>query len=126
MSKNQKGGLVYSSEWGRMCPDCEQPVEQCRCRKQAAQTAGPATGRPADGIVRVSRETKGRKGSGVTLISGLPGGEEGLKKLAAELKKKCGAGGAIKDGVIEIQGDHRDRLIDELQKLGYKVKRCGG
>ena len=123
MSKNQKGGLVYSSEWGRMCPDCEQPVEQCHCRKQASPAA-PA--RPADGIVRVGRETKGRKGSGVTLISGLPGGEENLKKLAAELKKKCGAGGAIKDGVIEIQGDHRDRLLDELQKLGYKVKRCGG
>lgn len=79
-----------------------------------------------DGIVRVSRETKGRKGAGVTIISGLPGSEDDLKKLAAELKKKCGAGGAIKDGQIEIQGEHRDRLVAELDKMGYRVKRSGG
>ena len=120
MNKSQKGGLVYSSDWGRMCPVCEQPVDKCRCKKVGGQTV------PADGIIRVGRETKGRKGSGVTLISGLPGNEESLGKLAAELKKKCGAGGALKDRVIEIQGDHRDRLIIELQKLGYKVKRSGG
>ncbi|MDD2999051.1 MAG: translation initiation factor Sui1 [Candidatus Riflebacteria bacterium] len=120
MNKNKQSGLVYSSEWGRMCPQCEQPADRCRCKKSSTVAT------PADGIVRVGRETKGRKGSGVTLISGLPGNEEELKKIAADLKKKCGAGGALKDGVIEIQGDHRDRLIDELQKLGHKVKRCGG
>lgn len=120
MNKPTKGGLVYSSEWGRMCPGCEQPTEQCRCRTTDKKPT------PGDGIVRVGRETKGRKGSGVTLISGVPGNEEVLKKLAADLKKKCGAGGALKDGVIEIQGDHRDRLVEELQKLGYKVKRSGG
>jgi len=122
MGKNQKGGLVYSSEWGRMCPGCEQPVDQCRCRKPATANHG----HPTDGTVRVGRETKGRKGSGVTLVTGVPGDENTLKKIAAELKKKCGAGGALKEGVIEIQGDHRDKLLEELQKMGYKVKRCGG
>ncbi len=122
MPKLQKGGLVYSSEWGRMCPVCEQQIDQCRCKKSNA--TGGST--PADGIVRVGRETKGRKGSGVTLITGVPGSEDDLKKLATELKKKCGAGGALKDRVIEIQGDHRDRMVEELQKLGYKVKRSGG
>lgn len=129
MKENQKGGLVYSSEWGRVCPKCGQPTSQCRCKKNGTggdSSKGGGTTRPADGIVRVGRETKGRKGSGVTLISGLPGNEDALIKLAGELKKKCGAGGAIKDGVIEIQGDHRDRLISELEKLGFKVKRCGG
>lgn len=120
MNKNQKGGLVYSSEWGRMCPGCEQPADQCRCQKEKAAV------KPGDGTVRVSRETKGRKGSGVTLVTGIPGDENTLKKIAAELKKKCGAGGALKDGVIEIQGDHRDKLLEELQKMGYKAKRCGG
>ncbi len=120
MSKNQNGGLVYSSEWGRMCPGCEQPVDQCRCRKNQTPAAAK------DGIIRVGRETKGRKGSGVTLITGISAGEEEIKKLAADLKKKCGAGGSVKDGIIEIQGDHRDRLVEELQKMGYKVKRSGG
>ncbi|KAF1079397.1 MAG: Translation initiation factor SUI1-related protein [Candidatus Rifleibacterium amylolyticum] len=120
MSKKESG-LVYSSEWGRMCPGCEKPVAQCSCRKGG----NPAT--PAkDGIVRVGRETKGRKGAGVTIISGLPGSEDELKKLATELKKKCGAGGALKDGQIEIQGEHRDRLVAELEKMGYRVKRSGG
>ena len=122
MSPNKSGGLDYSSEWGRMCPGCEQPADSCRCRKPS----GKGSSQPGDGIVRVGRETKGRKGSGVTIITGVSGSEDDLKKLAAELKKKCGAGGALKDGAIEIQGDHRDRLIEELQKLGYKVKRCGG
>ncbi|PKL46476.1 MAG: stress response translation initiation inhibitor YciH [Candidatus Riflebacteria bacterium HGW-Riflebacteria-2] len=120
MSKKESG-LVYSSEWGKMCPGCEKPVAQCVCRR-----SGNAVLPAKDGIVRVSRETKGRKGAGVTIISGLPGSEDDLKKLAAELKKKCGAGGAIKDGQIEIQGEHRDRLVAELDKMGYRVKRSGG
>ncbi|MBU1105209.1 MAG: translation initiation factor Sui1 [Candidatus Riflebacteria bacterium] len=114
-------GLVYSSEWGKMCPACEKPIAQCRCHK-TGNVAQPSK----DGIVRVSRETKGRKGAGVTVISGLPGNEDDLKKLAGELKKKCGAGGALKDGMIEIQGEHRDRLVVELEKMGYRVKRSGG
>lgn len=112
--------LVYSSEFGRMCPDCGKAKNNCQCNK------GRTTAPDKDGIVRVSRETKGRKGSGVTLISGIGGNEESLKKLAAELKKKCGAGGAVKDGIIEIQGDHRDKLLLELGKMGFRVKKAGG
>ena len=79
-----------------------------------------------NGAVRVSRETKGRKGKGVSLISGVPLGAEALAALAKELKQRCGTGGTVKDGVIEIQGDHRDRLIEELQSRGHRVKRAGG
>jgi len=79
-----------------------------------------------DGIVRVGRQTKGRKGSGVTTVSGLLLGADQLRDLAGQLKKKCGAGGAVKDGVIEIQGEHRDQLVETLEKLGYTVKRAGG
>ncbi len=79
-----------------------------------------------DGCVRVSRESKGRRGKGVTLISGLPLDAKGLQKLAKQLKRRCGAGGTVKDGIIEIQGEHRDLLLQELVALGYKAKRAGG
>ena len=78
------------------------------------------------GVVRVGRETKGRKGKGVTLVTGVPLAAAELAKLGKELKKKCGTGGTVKDGVIEIQGDHRDRLVAELEKRGWTVKRAGG
>jgi translation initiation factor 1 len=81
---------------------------------------------PADGIVRVGRETKGRRGKGVSVITGVPLGESDLKDLAKQLKRLCGSGGTVKDGVIEIQGDHRDRLVEELTKRGWTVKRSGG
>ncbi len=110
--------LVYSTAEGRLCPDCGKPVAQCLCKK--AQTP------KGDGNVRVGRETKGRKGAGVTVISGLPLAGEELKSLAKELKSRCGSGGTIKDGVIEIQGDHRDLLLEELSKRGFKPKRAGG
>ena len=77
-------------------------------------------------VVRVGRETKGRRGKGVTIIFDLPLDEDGLKELAAKLKSKCGTGGTVKDGCIEIQGDQRDRLAAELESMGYKVKRTGG
>ena len=112
-------GIVYSTEHGRMCPGCGQPVGECACRKQRAIPVG-------DGIVRVSRETKGRKGQGVTLVTGIPLDEEGLRRLATELKRKCGAGGTVKEATIEIQGDHRDLLAAELTQRGYTVKRAGG
>jgi translation initiation factor 1 len=111
--------LVYSSEKGRICPTCSQPVAKCHCKQQPIATKG-------DGIVRIQRETKGRKGSGVSLISGVPLVGDELKKLAKSLKQKCGTGGTIKNGVIEIQGDHRELLLLELQKLGWKVKIAGG
>ena len=110
--------LVYSTDRGRICPGCGHPAGQCCCSKTSLPTG--------DGIVRISRETKGRKGSGVSLISGLPLDGDGLKKLAKQLKQKCGSGGSVKNGVIEIQGDHREFLKEMLEKQGYKVKRAGG
>lgn len=118
--KNDKnGGLVYSSEQGRICPGCSQPVKECACSKTTPAPQG-------DGIVRVGRQTKGRKGKGVTLVTGVPLDGAGLKGLGKELKQRCGTGGTVKDGVIEIQGDHRDTLVEELKKKGYVVKRSGG
>jgi translation initiation factor 1 len=113
-------GIVYSTEHGRICPACGKPVGECVCRDE--KKAIPA----GDGIVRVSRETKGRKGKGVTVITGVGLDEQGLRSLAADLKRRCGAGGTVKGDTIEIQGDHRDLLLEELSKRGYTVKRAGG
>lgn len=101
-----------------MCPVCNKPISNCICN-QKQMPAG-------DGIVRVSRETKGRKGKGVTLISGVPLPHQELTELAKKLKKICGVGGSIKEGIIEIQGDKRDLLMEQLQKMGWTVKRSGG
>ena len=111
--------MVYSTEFGKMCPGCNKPTTKCVCRKKHSPSKN-------DGIVRLMRETKGRKGKGVTLITGVPLNKEELKKLAKSLKQKCGSGGTVKDGIIEIQGDHRDLLEKELSKLNYTVKRAGG
>ena len=117
--KNKQSGLVYSTGHGRMCPDCGKPVSACRCRQKN-------TPPKSDGIVRVGRETKGRKGKGMTIITGVPLHPEGIKNLARELKQTCGTGGTVKNGIIEIQGDHRDLLVEELKKHGWTVKRSGG
>ncbi len=111
--------LVYSSEQGRLCPGCGRPVPDCGCRR----SEGPPSG---DGIVRVRRESKGRGGKTVTVVTGLPLGAEALKALAGELKRRCGTGGTVKEWTIEIQGDHLDLLVAELQRRGYAVKRAGG
>ncbi|MDP1931484.1 MAG: translation initiation factor Sui1 [Gammaproteobacteria bacterium] len=112
--------LVYSTASGRICPDCAKPVTGCQCRQQAS-------GKPApDGIVRIRRETKGRNGKGVTLIDGLPLDAAALTALAKVLKNKCGSGGTVKDGVIEIQGDHRELVKGFLDQNGYRVKLAGG
>jgi len=121
MGHDRNDGVVYSTEQGRMCPDCGRAIAECVCRELRDQ-AVPA----GDGVVRVSREKKGRKGKGVTLISGVPLDENKLRNLAKQFKRRCGAGGTVKDRVIEIQGDHRDVLIEELKKQGYTVKRAGG
>jgi len=115
--------IVYSTEQGRRCPECARPVAECKCRRSKAAQARPA---PGDGAVRVSRETKGRKGKGVTIVSGLPVAGAGLDELARRLKKRCGSGGTVREGKIEIQGDHQDTLLLELGKLGYSAKRAGG
>lgn len=112
--------LVYSTDHGRMCPRCSRPATQCACQQVRQGTV------KGDGRVRVSYETKGRKGKGVSLVSGLPLDTPGLKSLAKELKRKCGSGGTVQDGVLEIQGDHRDRLVQELISRGYAAKRSGG
>ena len=116
-------GLVYSTEAGRMCPACRQPVAQCVCKARAKAASAGATG---DGIVRVSRETKGRGGKAVTLVKGLALDEAALVALGKQLKAVCGSGGTVKDGVVEVQGDHCDRVIAALQKMGHTVKRAGG
>ena len=76
--------------------------------------------------MRVGRQTKGRKGKGVTVVTGVPLGQADLEKLARDLKKKCGWGGTVRDGVIEIQGEHRDTLVEELTRRGFRVRRSGG
>jgi len=114
------GGIVYSTGVGERCRNCQRPVAECVCRKG---TPGKTA---SDGVVRVSRETQGRKGKGVSVISGIGLPADDLATLATELKKKCGSGGAVVDGRIEIQGDHRDRLVEELTRRGWKTKRVGG
>ncbi len=114
-----KGGLVYSTETGRSCPKCGWPLAQCACSREASPPKG-------DGIVRVGRETQGRAGKGVTVISGVPLAGDELAGLASELKRRCGSGGTVREGRIEIQGDHRDLLVEELSRRGWKVKRSGG
>jgi len=114
-----KQGIVFSTEHGRMCPRCGRPVAECTCRAERPISQG-------DGIVRISRETKGRKGKGVTVITGLAMDQAALQRLAKELKRRCGAGGTVKGDAIEIQGDHRDLLVEELTKRGHTVKRSGG
>ena len=81
---------------------------------------------PTDGIVRIRLETKARKGKGVTVIQGLPLNDTALVELGKKLKQKCGSGGTVKDGLVEVQGDHRSIIIEELTRLGYTVKRAGG
>lgn len=117
--KNRFEGVIYSTEFGKTCPGCGHPVKACICHK-----AQPVI--PSDGVVRISRERKGRKGAGVSLITGIPLDDKGLKDLAKQLKQKCGTGGTVKAGVIEIQGDHREILTHELTKRGYAVKLSGG
>jgi translation initiation factor 1 len=115
--------LVYSTETGRICPNCAKPAAKCTCK---VKKSNPGTDIKFDGIIRIRRESKGRKGKTVTSISGFQEGTDDLKQIAKKLKTHCGTGGSIKDGVIIIQGDHRKNIQAELQKQGYKVKLAGG
>ncbi len=132
MARNENR-TVYTTEQGRICPKCGQPVANCTCGKTKG-AARPLQGasRPllgasrGDGIARVRVESKGRKGKTVTTISGLLLDELELKKLVSELKQSCGAGGAVKEGVIEVQGDHAAAILDALKKRGFTAKRAGG
>lgn len=118
--RSSSGGLVYSTEAGRMCPACRRPIAQCSCRQAVAPTA------PLDGFVRVQRETKGRGGKAVTIVRGVPGDLAAIEKAGKDLKAHCGSGGTVKDGVIEVQGDHVEKVMAWLQQRGHKVKRAGG
>ncbi|HEY6133522.1 MAG TPA: translation initiation factor Sui1 [Rubrivivax sp.] len=110
--------LVYSTDSGRTCPACRQPVAACVCRVKSAPLG--------DGNVRVSRESKGRGGKVVTLVRGLPLDPDALTALGKRLRTACGAGGTAKDGVVEVQGDHLDRVLQLLAQEGWKARQAGG
>lgn len=111
---------VYSTDVGRLCPDCEQPASACRCHLGASPPP------PGDGVVRVGRQTKGRGGKAVTLITGLSLDRAQLAALTRTLKQRLGSGGAVKQFDIEIQGDRRADVKVELERLGHRVKLSGG
>jgi translation initiation factor 1 len=111
--------IIYSTGIGNLCPNCRRPLRECVCPKGAPGAAKPTA-------VRVGRETKGRAGKGVTTITGLPMSAADIESLAGKLKKRCGSGGTVREGVIEIQGDHRDVIVAELAKLGWPAKKSGG
>ncbi len=119
---DQLSRLVYSTQAGDVCPGCRQPKDACCCQENADVERIASL----DGVVRIRRETSGRKGKGVTTVAGVPLTEVELKKLSKQLKQHCGTGGSLKGGIIEIQGDHRETIKTFLEKLGYKVKLSGG
>lgn len=118
MKSSAKGGLVYSTETGRMCPECRNALAACTCKAKAAPLG--------DGQVRVMLQTKGRGGKAVTLVKGLALDADALNALGKQLRSACGSGGTVKDGVLEVQGDHCGRIITELESRGFKPKRAGG
>jgi translation initiation factor 1 len=111
--------IVYSTGIGTLCPNCRRAVRECVCPKGAPGAA-------KIGAIRVGREVKGRAGKGVTTVSGLPLSPADIDGLATRLKKRCGSGGTVREGVIEIQGDHRDAIVAELTKAGWQAKKSGG
>ena len=116
--------MVYSTGLGTLCPNCRRAVRECACPKDAPGAASGAARTLS--AVRVGRETKGRAGKGVSVITGLPLRAAELEALAGELKKRCGSGGTVRGAAIEIQGDHRDALVAALIKLGWPAKKSGG
>jgi translation initiation factor 1 len=120
MKSSAKGGLVYSTDGGRMCPECRKVLAECVCKTLTKSL--PA----GDGVVRVTRETKGRGGKSVTIVTGLPLDPLALGVLGKQLRTACGSGGTVKDGKIEVQGDHCEQVIEALKKYGYSPKRAGG
>lgn len=112
--------LVYSTETGRTCPECRMALAQCTCKAKARSAA------VGDGVVKVSRQTKGRGGKSVTLVTGLALDPDALAVLGKQMRTACGCGGTVKDGVIEVQGDHCEKVMEALKKQGYQPKRVGG
>lgn len=103
-----------------MCPECRQALAECVCETVTKRLP------PGDGVVRVTRETKGRGGKSVTIVKGLALDPLALASLGKQLRTACGSGGTVKDGVIEVQGDHCERVIEVLKKYGHSAKRAGG
>ena len=118
MHKASSGGLVYSSDGGRMCPGCRQPVAACSC-----QTAPPVPARTAK--LRVGLETQGRAGKAVTVVRGLPLDATALASLGKKLRMACGSGGTAKDGILEVQGDHVEKTLAFLTAQGFAAQRGG-
>ena len=118
MKSHSFGGLVYSTDAGRMCPVCRKPQALCVCKAKPVAKG--------DGVVRVSRQTKGRGGKSVTLVKGLALDADALGILAKQLRVACGSGGTLKDGVIEVQGDHCEAVMLALQKQGFAATLSGG
>jgi translation initiation factor 1 len=118
MKQRGTGGLVYSTEGGQMCPGCRRPIAQCSCAAQPVPRG--------DGIVRVSREKQGRGGKTVTVVRGLALDADALSAYGRKLRSACGSGGTAKDGIVEVQGDHVERVMALLLADGHTVKRAGG
>ena len=119
MTRRPVSRAVYSTELGRLCPQCQRGVSDCVC----------GADRPAavsDGVVRIRRETKGRGGKAVTVITGIPERSDKLKPICKQLKQRCGVGGGVKGDQIELQGDQRNICEPLLTSMGYQVKLSGG
>lgn len=119
---DQLSRLVYSTDKGDLCPECKEAIAACICAELAEQEHLKSL----DGVVRIRRETSGRKGKGVTTVSGIPLAEPDMKSLLKRLKKSCGTGGTLSNRVIEIQGDHREKIKALLEQEGFSVKLAGG
>lgn len=119
--QEQLSGLVYSTDQGKICPACRVRLDDCQCEQQETDNYLASL----DGWIKIQYQTKGRRGKGVTIVADLPLDAAELKKLAKELKTKCGTGGAIKDRNIEIQGDQRTTIQALLKDKGYKIKLIG-
>jgi translation initiation factor 1 len=115
--------LVYSTETGRICPKCQNPISDCKCKKERPERKYQ---NKSDGIIRIRREVKGRKGKTVTTITGFDLDDEALNLVSKQIKQQCGTGGSVKNGVVIIQGDHRDTVKGLLEGQGYLVKLAGG
>ena len=115
--------LVYSTETGRICPKCQSSISACRCKRKRPE---PKSEIKSDGIIRIRREVKGRKGKTVTTITGFALDDKSLNLLSKQLKQYCGTGGSVKDGMVIIQGDHRDTIKSLLAWQGNIVKLAGG
>ena len=119
MARHRDSQPVYSTERGRLCPQCQRQLVKCVCGDAKPRATG-------DGVVRIRRETKGRSGKAVTVITGIPEHPDTLKTLCKQLKQRCGVGGALKGETLEIQGDQRNACLEHLEKMGYEVKLSGG